>query len=322
MSSNDDMNITQMILESASRIFTDYCNKEILDKAETGEFPEQLWSATQDNGFCDLGTADSGTSPRDVFSLLILCGQYALPLPLAEVLIARQLIPGIEGMSSVGIIENGSIVEVPWGRRADAIIGLDMENSKAAVVQQPQLLSESTNIAGEPRDTLALPENNQWISLESNPMEDLALARTCLLTGAMESILQMGIQYASERHQFGRPLAKFQVLQHKLAHAAVEVGAARMATDVAIASIGTPRALEQIATASARAGEAAQVVTDHVHQVHGAMGFTHEHTLHHYTRRAWAWRDEFGSEFDWQIKLGEAYAGASPDQIWDLITAA
>jgi acyl-CoA dehydrogenase len=311
-----------MILESASRIFTDYCDKKILDKAETGVFPEQLWKATLENGFCDIGTQDSGTSPKDIYFLLILSGQHALPLPLAEILISRQLISGIEGMSSIGIIEKGSIVEVPWGRRANTVIGLDTENRKAAIVQQPKLVSKSTNIASEPRDIIELPKSVDWVSLKSNPIEDLALARTCLLTGAMESILQMGIQYATERHQFGRPLANFQVLQHKLAHAAVEVGAARIATDVAIASIGTPQAKVQIATASARAKEAAQVVTDHVHQVHGAMGFTHEHTLHHYTRRAWAWRDEFGSEFDWQVKLGETYAGASPDRIWDLITAA
>ena len=56
-----------------------------------------------------------------------------------------------------------------------------------------------------------------------------------------------------------------------------------------------------------------------VHQVHGAMGYTYEHRLHHFTRRLWAWRDEWGNEFYWQAKLGQHLAGLGAEQVWGYI---
>ncbi len=52
----------------------------------------------------------------------------------------------------------------------------------------------------------------------------------------------------------------------------------------------------------------------------GAMGFTHEHILHHYTRRLWVWRRDFGSETFWGEKIGEAYAKAGRDAMWPALT--
>jgi hypothetical protein len=46
------------------------------------------------------------------------------------------------------------------------------------------------------------------------------------------------------------------------------------------------------------------------------MGFTHEHQLHHFTRRLWAWRDEWGSESYWQRRLGEWLSKQGPDKLW------
>ena len=56
------------------------------------------------------------------------------------------------------------------------------------------------------------------------------------------------------------------------------------------------------------------------HQVHGAMGYTQEYDLHHYTRRLWAWRDALGNEHLWSRRLGEELAATSPDQIWKGVT--
>ena len=76
-----------------------------------------------------------------------------------------------------------------------------------------------------------------------------------------------------------------------------------------------------MAVAKARAGEAAGRAAEIAHQVHGAMGFTHEHALHQSTRRLWSWRDEFGNESFWQQRLGRAVAAAGAAALWPRITS-
>jgi alkylation response protein AidB-like acyl-CoA dehydrogenase len=76
-----------------------------------------------------------------------------------------------------------------------------------------------------------------------------------------------------------------------------------------------------VAVAKSRAGDASGIVAEIAHQVHGAMGFTYEHQLHHLTRRLWAWRDEYGAEPVWQRRLGREVIAAGGDRVWDFITA-
>jgi acyl-CoA dehydrogenase len=75
------------------------------------------------------------------------------------------------------------------------------------------------------------------------------------------------------------------------------------------------------AVAKVRAGEAATRGTSIAHQVHGAIGFTHEHALHFATRRLWAWREEFGSDAAWASELGHAAIAARAAGFWPGVTA-
>ena len=50
------------------------------------------------------------------------------------------------------------------------------------------------------------------------------------------------------------------------------------------------------------------------------MGFTYEHSLHHRTRRMWVWRDEYGNEAEWSVKLGRMVAGRGGDDLWAFVT--
>ena len=51
------------------------------------------------------------------------------------------------------------------------------------------------------------------------------------------------------------------------------------------------------------------------------MGFTQEHTLHYATRRLWSWRNEFGSEVQWQAEIGRTIATGGADNLWSTLTA-
>ncbi|HJU19618.1 MAG TPA: acyl-CoA dehydrogenase family protein, partial [Stellaceae bacterium] len=81
-----------------------------------------------------------------------------------------------------------------------------------------------------------------------------------------------------------------------------------------------PSAAFAAAAAKIRAGSAAGRVAEIAHQVHGAIGFTHEHSLHRLTRRLWSWRDEFGSESCWSLELGRRTLQAGADALWPAMT--
>ena len=81
-------------------------------------------------------------------------------------------------------------------------------------------------------------------------------------------------------------------------------------------------AIGEIAIAKVRGGEAAGTGAAIAHQVHGAMGFTYEHSLHHSTRRLWSWREEFGNESVWAARLGRMVAARGADELWPFITQA
>ena len=84
----------------------------------------------------------------------------------------------------------------------------------------------------------------------------------------------------------------------------------------------SPLARQAVAVAKIRVGEAAGAGAAIAHQVHGAMGFTHEHRLHQFTRRLWSWRDEYGQETEWAIELGRWVAGEGAERLWPDLTAA
>jgi acyl-CoA dehydrogenase len=128
------------------------------------------------------------------------------------------------------------------------------------------------------------------------------------------------VQYAGERVQFGRPLGKFQAIQMELAQMAGEVVAVAALVDAAVQALGRGESVPLAAAAAkVRAGSAVEVVARLAHQVHGAIGFTQEHKLHHLTRRCWSWRDEAGTEVAWSRVLGAGLV-ADPDGLWPALT--
>ena len=151
-----------------------------------------------------------------------------------------------------------------------------------------------------------------------------ATTRAQQMAGALERCLEQSLRYAAERRQFGRPIAKFQAVQHNLAAFAGEVAAATTSADAAVSAIARHgiedhRTFLAVATAKIRSGQAAGAGI--AHQVHGAMGFTREYTLQHRTRRLWAWRDDFDPEAAWAIELGRHVAQHAGDDLWAMVTS-
>lgn len=311
------MDTRQMLVDSAEKIFTDHCDKQLLDRAESGEFPVELWTVLQENGFHELASTDGGFDLADTFAVLKLAGRHAVPVPLVELILANRWLGESDRFVSVGVTDGEQIHDVPWGRRCEAVIGVGPDGGDCLILTDCEV-TPSANAAGEPRD-LVVSGTPRPLTVAEGGFELLALGRVAQMAGALERMLDLALQYATEREQFGRPIAKFQAVQHSLAVMASEVAAASRAADAAVDGIGSERFVYEVAAAKARAGEAAGICAEIAHQVHGAMGFTHEHLLHHFTRRVWAWRDELGNETFWRRRLGQHIAGLGADSVWDFI---
>jgi alkylation response protein AidB-like acyl-CoA dehydrogenase len=126
-------------------------------------------------------------------------------------------------------------------------------------------------------------------------IERAALGKCCEAVGNIQRVLEMTVDYAKERKQFDRPIGTFQAIQHYCADMATDVDAARFSTYRAVwmLSEGLP-CTKETAIAKAWTGKASQRVLALAHQIHGAIGATIEHDLHHYTRRAKAAELAFG----------------------------
>ena len=320
-SSLDDRAQSQrLLLESAHRLFGDHCDKTLLDGAERGEFASELAATLAHYGFHRLADHESGFALADVFALLKVAGYHALPIPLAEWVLGNRWLgsQSDDALVSIGQLRDSALVDVPWAQQARVWLGVTQAGALCTV--RPGTWSPGNTIAGEPSGTLHEGERVA-VACNEQPFELLALSRCSLAVGAMQRLLELVIEQVTMREQFGRPLARFQVIQHAVADMAAEVAVAGKAHDATLAFLNTSRQREEVAAAKARIGEATSLVTGSAHQLFGAMGFTHEHVLHHYTRRLWAWREEFGNERYWQEVLGRRICERGDDQLWPFLAS-
>lgn len=121
-------------------------------------------------------------------------------------------------------------------------------------------------------------------------------AATCAeMVGGARRVLEMSVEYAKQREQFGRPIGTFQAVQHHCADMAVDVEGSRFIAYEAIWRLQERlEADEEVSAAKAWVSDAYQRVCQRGHQVHGALGFTEEHDLQLYSRHARAAALAFG----------------------------
>lgn len=131
----------------------------------------------------------------------------------------------------------------------------------------------------------------------------VALGRLALgheLVGASRTMLELAREHALERIQFGRPIASFQAVRHRLADTLVAIETADAALDGAWLD-GTPLSA---AMAKALAGRGARSAARHCQQVLAGIGFTTEHPLHDYVRRVFVLDEVLGGSRSLTADLG------------------
>ena len=352
------MNDDDLIADAVERLFSEQVGKSSREAAERGELDAALWQQVADAGLPLMLAAERdgglGLPLVAAWPLLRGIGHWQVPLPLAETLLAAQLlsraglpVPGgpltlaeqglggaVQVQASGGaVLLTGTLHHVPWARHAQAL-ALSLDDGRVALVDLRESLADGAaaqvlphvDTAGLPDDTVelrgarAVAVAPHGLALAQPAWTLGAVARSAMMAGALQWTLAQTATYANERVQFGKPIGRNQALQQNLALVAGDTAAATMAARVALADADGPSARFSAAVAKVRAGEAATRATGIAHQVHGAIGFTQEHALHFATRRLWAWRAQFGSDAWWAAELGRSAIAAGGSGFWTALT--
>lgn len=194
----------------------------------------------------------------------------------------------------------------------------------------------SRNTAGEPVATVEsaeLPRPSWSAEIALGMARDAALVdllgRSVMIAGAAERALEQTLGYTREREQFGRPLAAFQSVQQTVAQMAGLVTAASLSAEAAMAALasrtgdgGSDGEDDVVAVLACRiqCSRTAAFVARAAHQLHGAIGFTQEHSLRFATTRLTAWRAHGPTVAEVSEELGRR-AVAVPE-LWSLVAGA
>lgn len=157
--------------------------------------------------------------------------------------------------------------------------------------RQSEITLDSVSLPAE----AALGEVNKgWDTIEK-VLAWGAIGKCAEMVGGAEQVLEMTVEYAKQRTQFGRPIGSFQAIQHHCANMATDVEGSRYITYQAAWLLSEGEAAAQeVAMAKAWVSDAYRRICALGHQCHGAIGFTKEHNMQLYSRRAKAAELAFG----------------------------
>ena len=206
------------------------------------------------------------------------------------------------------VFDGASADEIAVVARAEAGLGVFLVPRAAVRAQARQLLDPTLALADLVLDGVAVQAERVLIA--PGPDAERVIARAldvgtvafALATvGACRRIFELTLEYAKVRRQYERPIGSFQALKHRLAdmYLAVERATALGYFAALTLAEDDPRRTEAVALAKAEAGDCQRLLVAEGLQLHGGIGFTWEHDLHLWLKRA---------------KMGDALLGSATEQ--------
>jgi alkylation response protein AidB-like acyl-CoA dehydrogenase len=255
-----------------------------------------LWVAMAEQGWPGVAIDESlgglGLGTVEVSVLLEEVGRHAAPAPVSSTVLARGALADAGETTWVErLLAAGSVGCAAWSRQADA------DGAYGA-----GLLAVDLEEQGRPEREPAMDRTREvgWLAFEATPATLLGddgavdalvnrgatFAAAEMLGGAARA-LEMAVQYAKDRVQFGRPIGSFQAVKHRCADMLVDVEGMRSTAYWAAWCIGAadPEASIAASTAKVWCSDASKRVMASALQVHGGIGFTWEHDLHLFMKR-------------------------------------
>jgi len=141
------------------------------------------------------------------------------------------------------------------------------------------------------------PGDPRSLAMIGRAVQEATAALALGMTGTCWSIFEITLQYAKDREQYGHPIGSYQALKHRLVDMYLSVERATSLAYFAALTIAEDDSRRELAVAMAKAaaGECQRLVVQDGLQLHGGVGFTWEHDLHLYLKRAKSWDTLFGS---------------------------
>ena len=316
--------------------------------------PSAAWSTLAAVGLARLtapeSSGGSGAGWAEASALLRLSAAAGVATPYAETDLvvgplrrAAALDDATTATATLAVVgPDGLARRVAWAGGTDAVLfvrraGRDDDEvggrraggyELAEVPSGRTVITPARGISAVPLGDVRPPADASWTAVDPAAVEAAvlrgALARAVQCGGAAEGMLDSAVAHTTQRNQFGRPLARFQSVQNLVVDIAAETVLARAAVDQAVADAlatdltGTLSGF-RIAVARSVVSRALAVAVRNAHQVHGAIGTTHEHTLHRLTLPALQWRGEFGSATFWESLLADVAVAGGMDGAWPMV---
>jgi alkylation response protein AidB-like acyl-CoA dehydrogenase len=299
----------QAIKRTAKDLLADRFKLErVRELAEAGTYDDDAWKELCDLGwpgiFIDEQYGGQGLGIVELIILMEELGYTLAPVPFLSNAAAGLMIqaagsdeqkqrwlPGIasgEARGAAGLVRGDEAKLVPDGESAEVIVlcadgGVSVVERSAADVEPVATMDSTRRYArvraggGEPLPGEVGPGVGAGL-----------LAVSAELTGVAQRAMEMAVEYARDRKQFGRPIGAYQAVSHRCAQMLLETEGARSATYYgAWTADAQPEELELAASmAKAYSSDAGWRVCSSSLQVHGGIGFTWEHDLHFFLKRA------------------------------------
>lgn len=277
----------------------------------------KIWATLADLGVTALAVPEKfdgiEASPVDLVVALERLGRWCVPGPVTEsIAVAPVLLADDQRSAALAAGELIATVALPPAvpRAADAdVAGLVLLATDGQVSDATAGAShESVDQARKLFDVSATGDGRT--ADVARAFEFGALATAAQLVGAGQAMLDMSVEYAKQRSQFGRIIGSYQAIKHKLADVHIALELARPLVFGAALSLAedSPDAVRDVSAAKAAASDAALLAARSSLQTHGAIGFTSEHDLSLWLLRTQALHSAWGDPTTHRRRVLEALA--------------
>jgi alkylation response protein AidB-like acyl-CoA dehydrogenase len=332
----------QQLVESVRSFFAKECPPAVVRASEsTGGFHRELWDAFGAIGGPTMGVPTTvGGGGATLLDLELVAEQFGAvlaPIPLVDGLVAARLLAegdeaarsvldllgaAVPAVASVALhpARDGLARLLPAGAIATVLIGLD-DAELAVVVAEPSVRGGVHNLGDGPLADRSLRNGTRTVvardddarALHEDAIHEWRVLMAGALVGLGGAALELGVEYAKQRHQFGVPIGSFQSIAHGLADVATAVDGARLLAREAAwaADEGEANATALARMAILFAARSAQQAASVALHVHGGYGFTLEYDIQLYYRRAKSWPLALGDPRRGTLHLADALFGPS-----------